>query len=212
MPYYPKSQIQTNLYANEGELIYLSTKEPYIGHYWKTSKNEFYTGKTPQDQPNIKLIPAPQNPGFSPDTFFTSVFGSINTLGEPIDYPQEFNPSYYFNLEKDINFNASIPEYFPTLPTNKDYEIKEFRRYFCKKTNEILYIEISKNTRDKLISKDNSLLWQLYLPFDIPWKLTGDNRPKIFNINKNIVELISTQLNLPLFSEYLNNDFTKYFR
>ena len=41
MPYYPKSQVKTNLYANLGEYLINSTGEPYQGFYWKNSKNEF---------------------------------------------------------------------------------------------------------------------------------------------------------------------------
>ena len=44
--YYPKSQIQTNLYSN-GDLIVLSTKEIYTGYYWTTSGGRSYSGKTP---------------------------------------------------------------------------------------------------------------------------------------------------------------------
>ena len=38
MPYYPKSQVKTNLYANFGEYLIASTGEPYQGSYWKNSR------------------------------------------------------------------------------------------------------------------------------------------------------------------------------
>ena len=54
--YYPLSQITTNLNTNGGELIYANTRQDYIGYYYKTSKGEYFTGKTPQDGPNELLI------------------------------------------------------------------------------------------------------------------------------------------------------------
>jgi len=216
MPYYPESQIQTNLYTNGGEfsLIPNDYNSVYVGYYWKTSRNEFYTGKTPQNTPSEKLYPFLRNDinNITSTPTFTPIF--INNITVPLTQEDDITNSNnlsYATLKPPVNPNTlvTLPYFSPTLPTNKDYEIGEFRRYFCKKTNEILYLEISKDTHDKLVSKDNSLLWQLYFPFDIPWRLIG-NLSKIFTINKNIVELTSTQLNLPLFSEYLNNDFTKY--
>lgn len=50
MPYYPKSQITTNLYAEPGELLVESNNTPYVGYYWTNSKGEYWSGKTPQDK------------------------------------------------------------------------------------------------------------------------------------------------------------------
>ena len=47
--YYPLTQITTNLYTNGEEFMYKNNLAPYSGYYWKTSKNEYFTGKTPQD-------------------------------------------------------------------------------------------------------------------------------------------------------------------
>ena len=53
--YYPQSQITPNLYSN-GELSYKSNGNAYIGYYFKTSKDQYFTGKSPQDTPNEELI------------------------------------------------------------------------------------------------------------------------------------------------------------
>ena len=37
MPYYPKSQIKTDLYTNGDEYISSSTQEVYIGYYYEIS-------------------------------------------------------------------------------------------------------------------------------------------------------------------------------
>lgn len=54
--YYPKSQIKTNLYTNGDEFVFLSNQQPYTGYYFKTSTGQYFTGKTPDDRPNIEII------------------------------------------------------------------------------------------------------------------------------------------------------------
>jgi len=54
MSYYPSSQIKTNIYSN-GELI-TEFGELYTGYYWKNSKGEFFSGRTPQDTPSQQLF------------------------------------------------------------------------------------------------------------------------------------------------------------
>ena len=45
MPYYPLSQIQTNLFTtNDKEFVVKSTNNFYAGKYWGTSDGKFFTG------------------------------------------------------------------------------------------------------------------------------------------------------------------------
>ena len=53
--YYPKSQITSNLYTEGDLLVYDGTDIDYIGFYWKTSNEEYYSGKNPQDLPSKRL-------------------------------------------------------------------------------------------------------------------------------------------------------------
>ena len=55
--YYPKSQIKTNQYSNGGDYVLSTTKEAYTGYYYVTSTGKTYTGRTPQDGPNVLLTP-----------------------------------------------------------------------------------------------------------------------------------------------------------
>jgi len=201
MAYYPLSQITTNLYTNGGEFVYLNTLVPYIGSYWKNSRGKFYTGETPQDLPTQEIVvyEDPIN-----DTF------NNNDNSSPVNKVDYL--STYDKLKKINSFKVIyLPTYSPTIPTQQDYQVGEFRRYFCKKTNEIIYLEINKETYDKLVDKDPTILYQLYQPFNLPWQITG-NREQVFKTNKNITVLVSTKLNLPMLKEYLKNDFTKYYK
>jgi len=207
--YYPKSQIKTNLYTNPGEFVNATTLEPYSGYYFTISTGKFFTGKTPQDVPNTEIIRS-SNLSETLTTPKTDVF--IESPTDTSTLPSQLFTSEYNNITgtPDIVF-SNIPPYFATLPTEQDYQNGEFRRYFCKKTNEILYIEISKTTFDLLINKSPDILWPLYSPFNIAWQLTG-GKEQVARINKNIVDLTSVRLQLPKFGDYLNNNYLKYYR
>ena len=207
--YYPKSQVKTNLYSNNNYII-IATGEVYTGPYWKNSSGKLFTGTTPQDLPSRELTPVVA------ENNAPIVINSINTSEEV--YDSLIAPSYdkflYDYLIKNPNNNISInlvPKYISTPPTEQDYQIGEFRRYFCKKENEIIYIEISKTTYDLIIIKSPDILWQLYFPFNLPWQITGIQE-QVARTNKNIVDLTSQRLKLPRFGDYLNNNYLKYYR
>lgn len=201
MPYYPKSQIITNLYTNGGEFVYINTLDIYVGYYWKNSKNQFFTGKTPQDTPTRQLT-----------LFNDPVNETFNDILSPFPVNHVNYVTPYDVLKKINSFKITyLPVYSPTLPTQQDYQNGEMRRYFCKKTNEIIYLEINKETYDKLVKRDPQILWQLYQPFNLPWRISGD-LANVVSVNINIVALTSTQQNLPRLAEYLKNDYTKYYK
>ena len=58
--YYPKSQIKTNLFTNGKEFIRSDNRLPYVGSYWKTSNGGSFSGKTPEDNPYVELLPIPE--------------------------------------------------------------------------------------------------------------------------------------------------------
>jgi len=208
--YYPKSQVKTNLYANPGEFVVASTLKPYSGYYFKTSTGRFFTGKTPQDVPNVEIIRA-INLSENLTTPKVDVF--VTTPIDTPTLPSQLFASEYDSIKKPSNDTlGAIPPYFATQPTEQDYQNGEFRRYFCKRTtNEISYIEISKTSYDLLLVKSPDILWQLYLPFNLPWQITGD-KEQVARTNKNIIDLTSRRLQLPKFGDYLNNDYLKYYR
>jgi hypothetical protein len=199
--YYPQSQVTPNLYTNGGEFQISATGEVYKGYYFTVSTGQKFTGRNQNDNPVLELTLLVPN---IPNTPITT---NINT-----------NLPEVVTLE-DITYNNIIavptsiiykPAYNPNVPTQQDYQIGEYRRYFCKKTNEIMYIEIDKTTFDKLISKSLDILWSLYQPFDIPWNLTGV-KDQVATVNRNIVLLTMKNLSLPQFDAYLKFDFTKYY-
>ena len=223
MTYYPKSQIRTNLYT-QGEYILLTTREEYSGYYYEVSSGKKYTGKTPGDGPNIKLISAEldsvdpkSNFSQSPNTLRTiEIYGQMQ---DGIDYQiTEYPPNTsLLDITFYTNPNNARPRVIPSpqivIPTEKDYEIGKFQRYFAKKNNELKYMEIGKEVFQKLFSQEKDIAWDLYTPISIIWTLTGD-QDEVFLINKNIVALAENknQNKLYGFTQWFKDDFTKYYK
>lgn len=221
MAYYPLSQIKSNLHTNGGEFVF-DVNNPfktYSGYYWKTSDGKYFTGKTPQDLPNVEIFVKPSidynkypdiitNPSFN----YITVNGGNELLGgDNIAGGDPFILEYLALKNIPSDSVQIVPTYSPTFPTQQDYQVGEFRRYFCKKTNENIYIEINLDVTSLLFNKDPQILWQLYLPFNIPWALTGDKNTVAIT-NRNITLQTEKNLRLPGFSQYLKNDYTKYYK
>ena len=199
MSYYPKSQITTNLYTSGGEFIKATDGLDYIGFYFKNSQNEFFTGKTPTNKPNLRLLKVTD-----PQTL-------INSQGDNEEESLESTTSSWQVLTKYSKQGppGNIPKRFTTLPTQKDYELGEFQRYFTKKRTQNLYFEISKEEYKLLNTNDPKLQFQLYSPIILSWRLKG-TKSEVYNTNKNTVKLLEQNISLPGFSQFFKDKFDKY--
>lgn len=204
MPYYPKSQIKTNLFTNGNEFEQSITKTAYQGYYYEISNGEKYTGKTPEDGPNILLtlqpnpiqqliqIPYPED---SPIVIQSSEI-------VPLDFPEY--------VIQDTPTVRSIPLFNPTLPTPQDNQNGQFNRYFCKKNNEVRYLEIDQNTYKQLQNKDPKIASDLYTPIVVLWIIQG-NQTQVYNSNKATVQAIETNAKWGGFSQYFQEKYLKYY-
>jgi len=213
MAYYPLSQITPNLYTNGGEFIYATDGKQYVGYYYKVSDGKFFVGRTPNDVlGNIELIKnTTQNNIINPTVLYQET--SINIINAS-NASSDINPDVikYNNLTNSTyTSDTLLPYYNPQQPSQQDYQNTEFRRFFCKKTNETTYIEINNKMYNDLVTKNPNILWQLYLPFNITWQLTGDKQ-QVAKVNKNMVDLVSVTLKLPYFNLYIKEDYTKYYQ
>jgi hypothetical protein len=201
--YYPLSQITTNLYTNGNEFTYINSSQIYAGYYWRTSSGKIYSGKNPQDTNIQELTPI--------------IELSSNSIPQGKSFPivinqEDVRTADYISISKtNVVTETFLPYYLPTLPTDKDYQVGEFRRYFCKKTNEIIYIEIDKNQFDLLRGKDVKIAFEYYQPFFIPWALIGDET-YVANVNFNMVQLTIKNQKLPMFDKYIKEDYVKYYK
>jgi hypothetical protein len=210
--YFPLSQIKPNLYTNGGEFVIISSQEDYKGYYFKTSSGKYYTGRNSSDLPNLEITLRSNSETL--DSSLTT-FNNSSIIVTELDGPdgtEDLNVESYLSI-KNIDAASQttlLPQYAPTYPTAQDYQVGEFRRFFCKKTNEIQYIELDPRQYSLLSFKDPQILWQLYYPFNIPWVISGQIG-EAARVNKNIVGLTMKQLKLPRFNDYLKNDYAKYF-
>lgn len=210
--YYPKSQIKTNLYTNGGEFIRSDNRQPYEGYYYSTSKGESYTGKTPNTPETVLLIKVSSQ--FSEDNSLNvkkSILSDDNSGELNVNSLDVIRYTRLQGEEPTNQPKVIIPYYIGALPIDSDYTVEEFRRYFCKKNNEIKYIEIDKPQYDLLVEQSPKILWQLYTPFYIDWQISGD-KDHVENVNKNTVELEIFRKKLPKFGDYLRFDYLKYYK
>ena len=199
--YFPKSQIKPNLYTNGGEYILSTTQQDYTGYYYETSSGQRYTGKTPQDGVNIPLL--------SPNT--KSNPSPTNPLEDfPIELVDEESNLNYLNIQPFPYNIRFIPQSTPTTPTQQDQNLGIFQRYFCKKNNELKYLEIDKPTHDKLKSKQQDIAWDLYTPISTLWYIKG-NKEQTYKANKGLVTLIEQKQKWYGFTQWFQDKFLKYY-
>jgi len=193
MAYYPKSQVKTNLYTNGEEFVRTDDRSDYKGYYWKNSKGEFYAGKNPQQKPVVRLQVQEQDSDETP------------AVPRKNSYWNRSYPNDIISKNPGLSPNKYTPQ-----PTEDDYNLGEFTRYFTKKTNQNIYYEISKEDYNKLKNQDNSIKWQLYQGITLIWDLTG-SKDDVYRTNKNTVLITEQQQRLPGFRKIFRDNYLQYY-
>lgn len=191
--YFPKSQIKSNLYTNGDEYIISSTKEYYKGYYYEVSNGNKYTGKTPEDNTNQLLIQP-----------YTSTSNNTPPPPDSAIFTVTLYPSHTALISR------SLPSISITPPTVPDQQLGIFNRYFCKKNNELMYMEISKETYTQLRLHDPKIAWDLYSGQLLLWQIKG-TKEQVYKANKSNVNIIETQQKWHGFSQYFKDKYLKYY-
>jgi hypothetical protein len=203
--YIPKNRLITNLQTNQGEFVYKNTLVPYNGYYWKSYDGKYFTGKTPNDSPSIEIILSQSNRNIFTDT------PTVNTTlfyNDPeIDLTFEYTPLKNIDLLV-VKF---LPSQFYPKPTQDDYNLGAFSRYFVVKSNENIYLEVNKDTYDSINNQSTDWAWELYVPFTILWTLTGE-RDNVFITNRNITQLTEQRLKKRGLQEFLKQNYLKFYQ
>jgi hypothetical protein len=207
--YYPKSQIKTNLRAKEGEFVLANTKAPYRGYYYMTSNGEVYSGKTPSDS-TTQLLQLSSN---SPSFIFNDPDPEQGKAGSLSNDASFFSLPLPYVVSTNLNFSIAplAPQQTYPTPTENDYKLGEFQRYFIKKGNESKFLEISLEDYRKYVSKDKDVMFELYIPFQINWILTGEKK-QVYKVNQSIVTRAEREQNLPGFTQYFRDRFTQFYK
>tara|TARA_R110000772_G_scaffold135162_2_gene243803 strand:+ start:6243 stop:6902 length:660 start_codon:yes stop_codon:yes gene_type:complete len=205
--YYPKSQIQTELFTNGEDFTIFPTDERYSGYYFITGDNQAFTGKNPNDKPNLQLIPTTNRYSSTSTPLIISDPKPTTNTGEYI-----VDPLYNISRKNPIT-EFQVPPLSPIQtyprPKESDYNVGEIQRYFVKKINSIKYIEINKTNYTRYLNNESTVNWQLYAPFSLPWEITGD-RSKVYEVNKKTVSRITNNLNLIGFKSYFKDKYDQF--
>ena len=101
--------------------------------------------------------------------------------------------------------------YNPLLPTEQDYQVGEFTRYFNIKRNQTIFTEISKETYNNFKQQNSNTPWRSYRVFSLSWILKGDIN-NVAQTNKNITELTEAKEKVLGLSLYLKENWTQYYK
>jgi hypothetical protein len=199
--YYPKNQIQTGFYSN-GTLAELATTKPYTGPYFNTSDGKSFSGKEPNDGPNLELIPLP-NPTIKRKP--TPAFDEGDELGNQDPRFLPYNSRYSNIIGASRNEVPYSPiSYYPIL-TQDDINNGEFTRYFVKKSNQNLYIEISaSNFNDSLSSS-------LYLQVPLIWVISGE-KENVRQINAKQIGFVEKNLQINGLGKFLKFNYLQFYQ
>jgi len=217
--YIPKNKIITDLYTN-GEEYQISNGQGYVGPYYKLYTGKVYAGKNPSSTPNqIELFPYQEQPT-GIDLVTKAITPSFSDADGP-PYPSGFsdddiniqlNQSYiYLKTQKLDTEVYNTPYQAYPQPTQDDYNLGVFVRYFCVKNNEDIYYELNKETYDALNSKKKDWVWEMYTPFNLLWTLTGDEK-EVEKTNYNIVLIQERDLKRLGLRAFLRGNYLKFYK
>jgi hypothetical protein len=226
--YIPKSQMTTGLYTPGGEYEVKNTGEEYIGFFWAYSNGKLYTGTSPVIGSNLEIIPLKSdsnpNANFSNATSFElSEYSILNYFEndsehgipdpEAIQQPYTITTSSYtdvptynklINSGRVVYKNEKIPDQAIIFPTDTDYDVTEYVRYYTLKRNEPIFYEINKKDYNGLSSQSKFYLYGLYQPIKLYWKISGA-KTDVETINRNVVELYEKKYGLVGLTQFFKN-------
>ena len=214
--YIPKNKILPNLYTNGDEFQIKSLSQNYVGYYYRLYNGKLFTGRNPNDGENAELIPStsnivePTTPSEMPTQI--ALFGGD---ADPTINKEEWNVRdiELYTLLKGESIDeirrGGLPSPYYPQPTESDYKLGEFQRYFCVKTNEIIYTEVTKEQYEKFTKKDLSVSWQYYTAFTLPWSITG-NKEEVYKVNRNIVLITEQNIKRRGLQEFLKENYLKF--
>jgi hypothetical protein len=207
MAYYPKNRIKTNLYTDGKEYRLLGTNSSYIGFYWSSYVGRFFTGKNPNDVAGSKELE--KIPANEPDPRDNSRPPTEKKLNTNITVKN----AAYTRLKRNfsISNNRLLPFNIYPSPTDADYNLGAFTRYFAVKENENVYLEINKETYQNLESRNIKWAFELYIPFTILWTIKG-NMLEVQTANSNITKLTQQRLRKDGLTQFLKGNYLQFYR
>ena len=144
--YYPADEITNNLFTTGSEWMTEQSNE-YIGEYHTYTTGEVYSEALYNPKLSVRLIPY----------ISSDAANSTNII--------------YKTLKPDIQVTFQTPEITVISPTTNDYKLGFFRRYFLKKYNENLILEVDSKQFD--LWKSSVIDRNLYNGVEMLWFISG---------------------------------------
>ena len=214
--YIPKNKIKTNLYTRGDEYQNISTGINYTGYYWKMYDGKIYTGKNPNEKPTVELIDIESNTNIiweatSNKKIFEQYVDNYDSEVVPGQYQDMNMISTYNNITNtDISSIKLVPQQYFPIPTDEDYKIGVFTRYFVVKINEPIYLELNKEIYNKISNRDPEIVWVIYQAFKLQWTLIGGEE-EVSNANLNQIKIREERLGKKGLEEFLKNDYLQFY-
>lgn len=218
MPYIPSNRIKTDLYTNGGEFLNIVTNKVHVGYYHATYKGQFFTGKNQNDTVVQELIRIDDGENTiieydAENLLYKFVADNVDEDYSPTSYQDRLD--YIALANPTPNEAFLLPVQFFPKPTQEEYELGVFQRYFCVKYNENLFVEINKDTYDQISTGNDEWDFKTYYPFRIQWTLTGE-KEKVFIANKNSTllknQFLFRNFKRNGFPEFLNENYLKFYK
>jgi len=189
--YYPQSKILTNQYTNGQEFVYLSTGVSYEGVYHIFANGKIYTGKNPRDGQTEELI-------ISEDLEY------LNEIPDVFDIPQTLVPSStpYDAIRQRQNIKSPMSELIEPKYSEPVISYPSFKRYFPRRTNNVIFTEVSQIDFNAIKIKDPKYNFGIYIPFELIWTTSGAN---IAETNEKMTFLTEKRFKVYGLSKYITN-------
>jgi len=208
--YYPQTRIKTDLYTR-GTTYALPNGKPYTGRYYLLYDGTAYTGANPVVGTNEQLTPINT-------TSNSPTLGANPSIAGNISY-NSYNIAKSNNTtEKNASNLEELTPYYPT-PTQSDYQLGYFTRYFAKNVTGPGYIlEISQNDYANVKNGVYNSIVILYEVATLLWQLTGPLNDKrlsqyqiqggVYSTNKRVTE--AKAVGFRGLVEYIGGDYIKF--
>ena len=217
--YIPKNRIKENLYTPGNEYWIKTTGENYIGFYHSLFNGKFFTGKT-LNATNIRELTSEPVKVVDESVPYED---STNRIALFLDDPDPVVNTDEWN-QRDIQLYMSLngkdgrdddpremPQTYYPQPTEDDYKLGVFTRYFAVKINELQYVEVSPKTYKLLKSESSKIVWELYNCFKIQWTISGVEID-VFDTNRDQVLITGKNIKRQGLPEFLKNNYLKFYR
>jgi len=221
--YYPKSAIVENLYTSGGEFQLLKSSEEFIGFYHKFNNGKFFTGKTNNVSPRYELVPYIKEGSESRDQL--AILDTKDRIAlflgdpDPVVNQEEWDQGMVMQylkikqLPTNDDNPRDTPQFYYPNPTKEDYEKTYFIRYFANKINvKNEFIEIDKETYEKLKDQDKKWSWEKYAVFKVIWTIVAETEEKVSTINRNMLYLKQRDLRQNGLIALLRGNYSKFFK